>query len=852
MDARRLTGPEWLSQHFAPKQHGTRRCRYEIAATGAGPNRDQPIYCSESMKSSTSTGNLAKHLVVKHANVRHGDHRTLLTGLNEHYKGIVDQWSQSRKRPRDDSSQTTIQTSFQPLHNAQLHQAIARCFASCSLPHHLADHPDFLAMMAAFRAADTRFPCRQRIAPLVSSERDALYADLVQRLRDQSRKCPVTLAFDGWTNVRHMKVINVVLLCKGVAYYWSSRVSQDGRGEAAVVAAQLSDDLNSLAAVGIIVSAVTGDNEAVNKAAFKILHEKFPALVYVPCAAHTLQLCVRRAFRTDSVAAEVRATTNRIVNHICRSKALRTRVRNMQEREVETGERKSVLTLIRPNATRWSSDYHAFARVLSLQKIIVYVLADEREFAIPSEYWHSVQIVTTFLQPFTIATNIIQSDSAGLVDVFVQFDRLMKHCNDIIDEDGPMATMAATMLNAIRHHWSKHVHQKAVLACVQLAFTRLHHSELFSEAARRHWWRWLQRWGAAYLRANQTQLQLHYRDADAMVTSFRDQLTQFIQEQRPFDNFARQISEKARPVRSGDDPLFFTFDAREHWLYMVTAAPELSYVALALLSINCSEASVERSFRAQSATHSKTRNRLMDANIEKEMFVKLNTRALNDSSIRRPLVHLPVATAENNTIARAASAADPSDDEPESDDDDHVYDSNDADTLMVDSSDDEEALDSDDEPTLRDSNIDRESDSDPTSTDFFRPASSLSASSSSLSSTIVSSSEGQLRPPQPGYSYRPRITPSYSKFCRTFITEHRLLHHQPWQRGVTDKLETAMRCDSVMRREQVRNVKQYIELLLQHDIADAAATADATTAADVKDDNFPPASLVPGGEASSA
>ena len=44
-------------------------------------------------------------------------------------------------------------------------------------------------------------------------------------------------------------------------------------------------------------------------------------------------------------------------------------------------------------------------------------------------------------------------------------------------------------------------------------------------------------------------------------------------------------------------------------MYRTTAE---CYVALELLSVNCSEASVERSFSAQSATHSKNRNRSLD------------------------------------------------------------------------------------------------------------------------------------------------------------------------------------------------------------------------------------------------
>ncbi len=54
---------------------------------------------------------------------------------------------------------------------------------------------------------------------------------------------------------------------------------------------------------------------------------------------------------------------------------------------------------------------------------------------------------------------------------------------------------------------------------------------------------------------------------------------------------------------------------------------ELAKVAIALLSVAASEASVERSFSLQGAVHSKQRNRLHDSTVESEMFVRFNTPA---------------------------------------------------------------------------------------------------------------------------------------------------------------------------------------------------------------------------------
>lgn len=816
---------DWVNQYFSPKNGEYRQCLFNLSATGGGPNRDQPICCTDTLKSSTSTGNLAKHLYSKHVKQQHGDFRGLLNGIHEHYPRIaVEQHSRlvpTYKRQREDSTQQSLRDSVRLQSNADLPVVLARCFASCSLPHHLVDNPDFVALLDAYRAADIRLPCRQSIAPMIAKQREKLYISLVQRLRQQSVQSPVTLAFDGWTNVRRTKVINVILLCKGAAYYWRSRVSLGGRGEATVLAKQLEDDLNTLISEGIIVSAVIGDNESVNKSTFGILKHQYPSLVYVPCASHTLQLCIRRAFRSNPTAAAVRSTTKRIVNQITRSKQLRTKLRTIQESAVESGTRKHVLILIRPNATRWSSDYHAFERMASLKAVIQFIASEVESFKVPDSYWQDVQALSTFLKPFTVATNIIQSDCAGLVDVFVQFDLLQRHCSDVIDANESTAGIAGAMRDAILHYWNKHIHQKAVLASVQLSVstTRIRQSDLFTSSARRNWWRWLERWSATYLAANHRRLnECKHKSIPDAIDAFKSQLALFIDQQHPFTNIEDDIVyQSARP---SNDPLFFTYNAREYWLKNVSIVPELSYVALALLSINCSEASVERSFSAQSTTHSLKRNRLHDKKIEDEMFVKLNARALNNASIRQPLIHLSRDADENDS-----EASDQSDSEPESDDDSD-YDENDDDDLdTVMYSSDDEVIDSDDDIIAqRHSHSNRSIDDcdttssgelqwmDPQSVSLSRPQ--LPSPLNSHSSQSFTSSNHPVRH---NWSYRPSVTASYTQFCQTFINEHRL-SGQPWkQRGITDKLETAMRSHSVMRKEQLSHVKRHIAWMLTTD-----------------------------------
>ena len=70
-------------------------------------------------------------------------------------------------------------------------------------------------------------------------------------------------------------------------------------------------------------------------------------------------------------------------------------------------------------------------------------------------------------------------------------------------------------------------------------------------------------------------------------------------------------------------------DYKRIWYDYKNIVPELSEVALALLSIPASEASVERTFSTQGLIHTKIRNSLSDCFVQAEMTINFNKKALS-------------------------------------------------------------------------------------------------------------------------------------------------------------------------------------------------------------------------------
>lgn len=111
--------------------------------------------------------------------------------------------------------------------------------------------------------------------------------------------------------------------------------------------------------------------------------------------------------------------------------------------------------LINPNQTRWSSQYLACHRLLQLQQYVQRITP-----RVPS-FWENVKHLCELLQPFQQATDIIQQDSAVLVDVQGQFAKLLQRYSSLRSLDHPFLSDAASMTTTF-------IHRSAIIPSIML------------------------------------------------------------------------------------------------------------------------------------------------------------------------------------------------------------------------------------------------------------------------------------------------------------------------------------------------------------------------------------------------
>jgi hypothetical protein len=198
--------------------------------------------------------------------------------------------------------QRSIIESLTTVDHSRAVRALARAFAFSSIAYSVVQTEEFREFLRYTGWPADRPITRQALKAAIMLEA----TELKKQLTDKLDGTVVSLAVDGWTNVRHQKVTNVVVIMGGVAYYWCSITNKSEKNTAEWVANQLQPTIDALLTTHHVrlVSLIV-DNEAVNKATHRILVERWPFLVHVPCAAHTIQLIVRNCLSHETFASTV-------------------------------------------------------------------------------------------------------------------------------------------------------------------------------------------------------------------------------------------------------------------------------------------------------------------------------------------------------------------------------------------------------------------------------------------------------------------------------------------------------------------------------------------------------------------
>jgi hypothetical protein len=580
------------------------------------------------------------------------------------------------------SKQSSLKSSVNQYQRDNFHDLLAVCFAKCSLSLRLIEVPEFKEALKAFKTCDVALPTRKQLAKFQQS----LALKSTQQILENAahNELPSSLALDGWSNINQSKVTNVLLLTLQRPYFLKSIENKYEATTSDWLYEKLSPIIQDLCNKKIRICGIVMDNASVNTKLYELLSSTYPHLIRLPCAAHVVQLCVHQILKIDDLK-DIIEFMEEILSTFRSNSAFLQRLKKLQADKInlnETSEQlivdlsctspvedtttlpssSRVLTLLRPVDTRWSSSLLAAERIMLLQDQLQYIINEHRqhcprlfEMASSKYMWKKLGDLIQLLQPFQLATNVLQSDSSNLYSVYRCFSALMQSLDQVQGRFGDL--QCRNIKNIIVRYWRKHVNLEATVMSAIFSFDQTH-TNSFTAKELGDAKRWFIEFATSYLIAYG-----NTEERDALSGIITRQYVKFRGKAPPFDELNALIKKavissrhikgcnKIHKPATEDEEGCLNFDPKEIWFYYQDELPELASCALAILSLPSSEAAVERSFSKQSIVHRKHRNRLSSTQVETEMMIKYNVQHHDrKSNIFTPNV-LEIDTIETNDSA---------------------------------------------------------------------------------------------------------------------------------------------------------------------------------------------------------
>lgn len=437
-----------------------------------------------------------------------------------------------------------------------------------------------------------------------------------------SSQSAVTLAVDSVTNVNHHKIYSVCLLHEGQPWFygsWNIRHSEDLAAKAHGV---LSQCVQYLKAHCVNVAAITTDNASTMVQLRRRLEAEF-GILGVGCAAHLVH---NSATYLIERLEPILKPFNVFLQQYKEDKKLRCALDDEDATVID-----------RPNTTRWSSYLYALQSI-QRNRPQVDGLPDspkKRRKLITADDWLVLDDVVTILRYWEKHNKIVQADAASLVNYFDAFVELTGYLKQL--HDGTAEGITSTAIRGcreaflsteqyIRLRFNKMTCRDAVSAAAYLSKSKS--VDFNSDVSTTH--KFFKAQAVSLMKACQLDL-----PAGNVANQLIEQLGKLDAGEAPWKLEAGERSERSNTSELANAVGYF----RRRLRYREEARL-LASLALILLTITPSEASVERTFSKLKLQWTAKRNRLDVTTVDCLLQLQMNGLRLRADSdlltLKRP------------------------------------------------------------------------------------------------------------------------------------------------------------------------------------------------------------------------
>lgn len=183
-------------------------------------------------------------------------------------------------------------------------------------------------------------------------------------------KGQITLVLDGWSNIRNEAIINYVAVTRRHAIFLKTEATGADRHTGENITQGLINTVDELGGAGAVV-AVTTDNASNMKSSWPALEQRFPGLLALGCASHTVNLTVEDLFKTTQISTIFYQALT-VAKYFKRSYILLALLDKSAQRN-----RIKRYALLLPGATRWQGKLNTSRSVLNNRALLEDVIDNQ-------------------------------------------------------------------------------------------------------------------------------------------------------------------------------------------------------------------------------------------------------------------------------------------------------------------------------------------------------------------------------------------------------------------------------------------------------------------------------------------
>jgi len=454
------------------------------------------------------------------------------------------------------------------------------------------------------------------------------------KIKESWKKTGCTILSDGWSDMCHRPLINVLVSCpKGILFL--KVVDSSGHKKTAEYIFKILEEAILEVGEDNVVQVVT-DNASNCVGAGKLIMDKYKTIYWTPCAAHCLDLLLHDLAKFPWINEAIRKG-KQISHFIFNHHLTLSLYRKQASRE-----------LLRPSDTRFATYYISLKRVVEEKASIRGVVCNNEwensrlskeskgkeleKIILGTDFWQSAIKVLKICEPIVDMLRMVDSDTPSMGFVYEGMDRckeaIAKSFNNVENE-------YMDIWRIIDERW------------------KMLHSPLHA--------------AACYLDPRLFGIE---RNDDVEVMSG---LYAAIERLTPNLEESRRLREQLRAYKS-EEGLFGSACAIEDrksippwewWSYYGAESPQLQRFAVHVLSQGSSSSPCERNWSSFNHIQSKKRNKLLSTRLENLVYVRsnlklaLNSVAKDSSSSTHPWFEAdPTSSAEENDLGIDGDSSD--------------------------------------------------------------------------------------------------------------------------------------------------------------------------------------------------